>query len=169
MLRVIIAALAIACSATTALSAPPSKDSIREILRVTDARKLVEGMIPQMEAMIKGSTQQALGRALNENEQRIVDSLTSKLLRMMKDELNWETLEPLYLRIYAESFTQEEVDGMLAFYKSPAGEALIKKMPLVVQQSMTAMQERMGPMMQKIQAAIEDTVEEINVASRKLK
>ncbi len=35
---------------------------------------------------------------------------------------------PIFMRTYRESFTQDELDGMTAFYKTPAGQAVVKKM-----------------------------------------
>ncbi len=164
MIRNLVTLTFILLVASIAKSEPASETSIREILRVTEARKLVEGMFAQVDAMLKGSMQQAIGRALTADELRVADRLAAKMSLMMKEEVSWENLEPLYLRIYRDSFTQEEVDGMLSFYRSAAGEALIKKMPMVMHQSMLAMQERMGPMMQKIQRSIEETVAEIKAS-----
>jgi hypothetical protein len=164
MIRNLVTLTFILLVASIAKSEPASETSIREILRVTEARKLVEGMFAQVDAMLKGSMQQAIGRALTADEQRVADRLAAKMSLMMKEEVSWENLEPLYLRIYRDSFTQEEVDGMLSFYRSAAGEALIKKMPMVMHQSMLAMQERMGPMMRKIQRSIEETVAEIKAS-----
>jgi hypothetical protein len=50
---------------------------------------------------------------------------------------------------------------MLAFYKSPAGQAMIKKMPVVMQHSMQAMQQTLTPVMQKMQTIVQETVAEI--------
>ena len=62
---------------------------------------------------------------------------------MFKEELSWKVLEPMFLKIYRESLTQYEVDGMVDFYKSDAGKALALKMPLIMQKTMQSMQERM--------------------------
>jgi len=78
----------------------------------------------------------------------------------MRKELSWEQMEPMYLEIYQKSFTQEEVDGLLSFYKSPAGVASIKKMPVVMQETVVTMQQRMGPMMARVQQAVEKAVKE---------
>ena len=57
----------------------------------------------------------------------------------------------MYLRIYQDSLNQAEVDGMIAFYKTPAGQAVIKKLPVLVQKVMAELPVIMGPVMQKIQ------------------
>ena len=90
------------------------------------------------------------------------------MIAMFKEEMSWETLEPLYIRIYRDSFTQPEVNGMLAFYGSPAGQTVIKKMPLVVQNTMTEMQKRMGPFLEKLIKMEEETIEQMKeVAAQK--
>ncbi len=72
----------------------------------------------------------------------------------------------MYTRIYMESFTQDEVDGMLAFYATPAGQALIKKMPVAMQKTMEAMQQMMGPMMQKLQAIQSESIAELQALNK---
>ena len=47
---------------------------------------------------------------------------------------------------------------MLAIYKTTAGQAVIKKMPLVMQRSIAMMQEIMSPMMPKMQAIVRDAM-----------
>ena len=57
---------------------------------------------------------------------------------------------------------------MLAFYGSPAGQTVIKKMPLVVQNTMTEMQKRMGPFLEKLIKMEEETIEQMKeVAAQK--
>jgi hypothetical protein len=63
--------------------------------------------------------------------------------------------------VYRDSFTQGDVDAMIGFYRSNAGQAVIRKMPAVMQASMAEMQNRMKPMMQKLKRIEEETVAEI--------
>jgi hypothetical protein len=42
---------------------------------------------------------------------------------------------------YEQNFTLEELSGLLAFYKTPAGRANLKKMPVVMDQAMHAAQQ----------------------------
>jgi uncharacterized protein len=168
MFRSLIIASALAFSVAHAADVPASEASIREMLSVTEARKLIDGMFPQIEAMMKNSMQQALnGQPLSAEQQKIADKMNTKMMALMRDELSWDKLEPLYLSVYQKSFTQAELDGMLAFYKTPAGTAMIKKMPVVLAQTMSAMQQKMGPMMQKIQQAVQETVAEIEATAPK--
>jgi hypothetical protein len=60
--------------------------------------------------------------------------------------------------IYRRSFTQHEIDGMLEFYRTDAGQAVIAKMPLVMENTMAVMQEDLRVMMPRIREIQEDTI-----------
>lgn len=148
-------------------AAVPSEQSIKQLLTVTDSRKLVDRMTGEMEGMMKGAMQQALkGQTISPKQQKIIDDMQSKTLAVLKQELNWDVLEPMYLKIYAESFTQEEIDGILAFYATPAGQALIQKMPSVMQKSTEEMQKRMASLMQKLQKIQQDAQTELKATTK---
>ena len=83
----------------------------------------------------------------------------------MHEELAWNKLEPVYVRIYRESLTQDEVDGIIAFYKTPAGQAMVKKLPALMQKVMAELPAMMNPMMQKIQAAAQEFGAEMQAAA----
>lgn len=131
---------------------PPSEASIRQILEVMQARKLVDSMIGQMDnLMLQMMAQATQGQPVPPSVQKQIDQQRAEVMAMMKDLLAWEKLVPLYVRVYQKTFTQQELDGMLAFYKTPVGAAMIAKMPAVMQNTMEEMQSLMGPVMEKIQ------------------
>jgi hypothetical protein len=141
---------------------PASEASVKELLRVTDVRKTLDAVWPQLDHMMQQSMQQATGgKAVTPEQQKYVDSARTKILSIYKEELSWEKMEPVYVTVYQQSLTQEEIDGIIAFYKTPAGEAFIKKMPLILQNTFAVMQQRMGPIMTKIRAVMQETTQEI--------
>lgn len=71
------------------------------------------------------------------------------------------------MRVYRKSFTQGEVDGMIAFYETPAGQAVINKLPAVMQNTVNEMQEMMHPVIQKIQRMQQDVIAELKAESGK--
>ncbi len=78
--------------------------------------------------------------------------------------MNWKKLEPVMVRVYQQSLSQSEVDAMTAFYRTPAGQAVMKKMPLIMQNSMHEMQGVMQEMMPRIQAVAKDSAEKLKKA-----
>lgn len=149
------ALIAFLLCATTAIAAPASESSIKQLLVVTQVQKLVEGMRAQFDALMNNAAHQALqGKTPTPKQQQAIANMRSRMVAIMQGELAWEKLEPMYLRLYTKSFTEEEVAGMLEFYKTPAGQAVIHKMPVLMQQTMLEIQKMASgvtPKMQKIQ------------------
>ena len=66
-----------------------------------------------------------------------------------------------YVQAYREMFTQEEIDGLIAFYQPPAGQSLVNKQPELAKRTMTILQQRMAPVMQRIQKMSEAAASEL--------
>jgi uncharacterized protein len=152
---------------TPAPAAPPTEASIKQLLEVAQARKLVDSIMNQMDNLMQQTMAQATkGQTVSPKVQKEIDQGRSEMLAMMKDVLEWSKLEPLYVRVYQKSFSQQEVDGMIAFYKTPAGQAVIGKMPAVMQNTMDEMQQMMAPVMQKIQKMQQDVVADMKAEGK---
>lgn len=148
-------------------SNPPSEASVKQLLEVAQARKLVDSIMAQMDNLMQQSIAQATkGQTISPKVQKEVDKGRSEALAMMKELLDWSKLEPIYVRVYQKSFSQPEVDGMIAFYKTPAGQAVIGKMPAVMQNTMDETQQMMAPVMQKIQKTQQDVVAEMKAEGK---
>ena len=149
-------------------SSPPSEASIKQLLEVAQARKLADSVMAQMDNLMQQAVVQAVhGRPIPPTVQKEIDQSRAEMLAMMKEVLDWNKLEPMYTRVYQKTFTQQEIDGMLAFYKTPAGQAVLGKMPAVMQNTMDEMQQLMGPVMQKVQKMQEDVVTQMKGEEKK--
>ncbi len=147
---------------------PPSEASIEQLLEVGQAHKLVDTMTAQMDGYMKQIMQQATqGQHITPEIQKDIDKREAEMMSMLKEMLDWDKLEPMYVRVYQKSFTQGEVDGMVAFYKTPIGQALLTKMPAVMQNTLNEMQQMMQPMMQRMQRMQQDVVAEIQAQKKK--
>ncbi len=63
-------------------------------------------------------------------------------------------VKPQYIRLYQETFDQDEVESLIHFYKSPAGQAFVKKMPILTQKTMAMTQSQLQSLLPKVRAAI---------------
>ena len=148
-------------------SAPPTEASIKQLLEVAQAHKLVDSVMMQMDNLMQQTIAQATkGQKISPKIQEDIDQRRAELLVMMKELLDWKKLEPMYVRIYQKTFTQPEVDGMIAFYKTPAGQAVMSKMPAAMQNTIDEMQSAMGPVMQKMQQMQQDVVAKIKAENK---
>jgi len=70
------------------------------------------------------------------------DQIRTKTMDIMEEELSWEKMKDDYVTIYAETFTEEELQGAVEFYRSPAGRKWIEKMPELTRRSLEVSQQR---------------------------
>jgi len=163
----------VVCAADNASPTPtaspnsPTEASVKELLEVAQSRKLVDSVMAQMDNLMQQTIVQATkGQQVPARVQNDIDRRRAEIITMMKDLLDWKKLEPMYVRIYRKTFTQPEVDGMIAFYKTPAGQAVMSKMPSAMQNTIDEMQATMGPVMQKMQQMQQDVVTQLKAESK---
>ena len=150
---------------TSAVAAPPSNESISQLLVATRMERSVGVAQQNLEQAVRNSINQSLqGRTLTPQGQKVIEKFSADAGVIIRKEINWADLKGAYLKLYAETFTQEEVDGLLAFYRSPAGVALLEKMPQVTQKSAAITQQRIGPLVEKLKASMAQTVQDAKAA-----
>lgn len=145
-------------------AAPASDASVEELLEVTQSRNMMESAYGAMEGMLRQMLAQNLGgRQLTPEQRRGMDLFLTKYTALLRDELGWDKMKPLYVEVYRDTFEQEEIDGLIAFYKSPAGQAFIRKMPVVLQKTMVLSQRQMQQLLPRMQQAVREALEEAKV------
>ena len=159
--------LVLLLSSTAAIAAPASEDSIKQLLEVTQVRKLLDDIRAQTYALMNEIARQAMqGRTPNARQQEAIARMKQKMIDVMQGQLAWEKMEPVYLRLYEETFSEEEVASMLAFYRTPAGKALVVKMPALVQKTMHEVQAMIAAMTPKMQQIEREFVDELKAGSK---
>ena len=151
--------------AAFAAQAKPTEESLKQLFAAMQSGRMVDTFMTQIEGTVHASVQQALaGQRPNPQQKQILDDLGSRVLSLIREEVNWANLEPMMIEVYRNTFTQHEVDGMLAFYRSAAGQAMVSKLPAVTQQAMERMQERVRTLTPKIQQLEKDAAAQIRAA-----
>ncbi|MEY5025717.1 MAG: hypothetical protein RLZZ244_1245, partial [Verrucomicrobiota bacterium] len=147
----------------------PTHDAIPEFLKVSGARQtldlLWENFGKLIDQNLQSSIPKDIANKLSEKDKQIIERYKSSMLSAMQEELMWSKLEPTFLKIYQDLFTQEEMDQILAFYRSPAGKALVAKQPEIASKSMQLMQGLMPALLAKIDKLAKDLTSELEAAS----
>jgi uncharacterized protein len=157
-IMVIGACALLAMQAANAQDAQPAEATIKRLFEVMHTRTLLDSYVAQMDRTMQASTRQALkGTQLNAEQQQILDDMRGELVGMLREQLDWSTLEPILIDVYRRTFSTAEVNGMVEFYSSPTGQAVVTKMPVAIQQMMQAMQQRVSTLMPKIMQLQKET------------
>lgn len=146
---------------------PASVDSIKELMDISQSKSLVELSVDQIDGNVKTTLDQLLqGQSVNPQMQEIIDDTREKTVALMKRNMRWEDLEPKFIDLYQRTFSEEEVQGMLNFYRTDAGKAVIAKMPTVMQNSNVLMQQHMATIMPELQQIMLDAAQRIAEAKK---
>jgi hypothetical protein len=145
---------------TLALADEVSKNAkIKEIMQLTHSDRMLTQVFDQIKSTLKTQLNKMDGPAEVRQAQ---DEVQQKMMALIADRLSWDKVKPAFIKIYAETFTEGEIEGMLAFYKSSAGEAMLEKMPELIQKSMVISQQLMGDVMPEIQRIVEESKQKYN-------
>ncbi|MEL1266259.1 DUF2059 domain-containing protein [Pseudoxanthomonas putridarboris] len=145
----------LALLALPALAAEPSDADIDRLLKASRAESLLAAIVPQMEAVQQQEFDKHFaGKEMTEEQKAEVARIQAKTNEIVRKALSWEEMRPVYLDVYKKTYTREDVRAIAKFYESPAGKSLLDKNPLLMQNIMSAVQQKMGPMLEELQAEI---------------
>jgi uncharacterized protein len=147
-------------------AAQPTEASVRELFAAMKISNVSQSYAQQLDDAVGASIQQALANEpLNDRQRQILEDSGHKIVRMVSDEMNWAALEPQMLGVYRSTFTQSEVDGMLRFYRSPTGQAVVDKLPATMQQMTQLAQQRFQALLPRIKQVQSDTLAQVRAAA----
>lgn len=124
------------------------QQKIDELINVMNMDAMVDSMYGQVEGMMKNMSAQM---GVKPSEQAIFDKYYADMTNVLKSEMSWEKMQPMMVNVYDKHFKEQEIADMLAFYKTETGQKILKKMPVVMQESMQMSQSLIQDAMPRIQ------------------
>ncbi|MDO3385810.1 DUF2059 domain-containing protein [Gilvimarinus sp. SDUM040013] len=147
-MRIIILALLLMSSGLHA-SEESKREKLMELVNVMDMDSMVDAMYSQMESMMQNMSTEM---GITPSEKPIFDEYYRKMTAVLKEEVSWQKMRPIAVDIYDRNFNEAEITDMLNFYKTPTGQSILQKMPIVMQDSMQMSQGLVQNALPKIQA-----------------
>jgi uncharacterized protein len=167
MRKLIVFTIAILMSGIFTIQAANDDMAVRsklasKLLEVMEVGKMLNQSFDSMKKMQSGMTKRLVKNA---KDQKLAIKHQQKIMDLMKKELSWENLKPGFEKLYAETYSAEELKGLIKFYQSPIGKKFTAKQPQMQQKSMVMVQKMMMRIMPKIQALTKNMQKEI-IASK---
>lgn len=160
MTRFLFGVCLFVCAVAPARAAPPTDAQIDRLLETMDMRRTMDEMFVQIETMGNTMGQQMLGEDATPEQRASLEKTMARQRASMRRIMSWDTLGPIYRKIYARLFTAEEMEAMIAFYGSDTGRGIMRKMPQAMQLSMEEMQPIMETMIAEMKQNIEADIEQ---------
>ena len=162
------AALAVSVfAASPAGATPPTEAQVDKLMETMDMRRTLDDMFTQMDAMGASMGQQMLGEDATPEQRASMRDIIARQQASMRKVMSWDTLGPIYRRVYAKLFTAEEIEAMTAFYGSETGRGIMRKMPQAIQLSMEEMQPIMRTMIADMRKTLETELQNADGGAHK--
>jgi hypothetical protein len=126
---------------------------IEEMMQVTYADRMFKQTFDQIKTM---QMAQLNKMEVPAGERQAAEEIQQKTMALLSDRMSWDKLKPALVKVYSETYTEEEINGIVAFYKSQAGQAMLEKSPLLMQRVMAMSQELVGDLTPEIKRITED-------------
>ncbi len=107
---------------TAAPLSAPQRAAVADLFAALKLQQEVQSM---PESMIDGEIARNPGMA----------PFRDLMVAWLKKYMTWPAMEPQLTQLYASNFTEEELKSMAAFYRSPAGQKAVQKMPEMMQRT----------------------------------
>jgi hypothetical protein len=147
----------LACSGLaqdTGANAPASKEDVERYLQAVHSQDMMRKM---MDAMTKSMQQMNHDRYLKDKDKLPADfeARTNKMMDDMMKDMPFDEMMQAMVPTYQKRFTKGDMDGLVTFYTSPTGQKLLREMPAITAEAMTAimpiMRQHMDAMSRRLQ------------------
>jgi hypothetical protein len=145
-------------------AATPTEESVDTLMSITNVESDVDSNYANIEQTMRQAMEQRLaGKQISSEQQRALDTALNRAIATMREELSWAKLRPVYIKNYQRILTQAQVDGMIDFYRSPAGAEYVNQIPSVMQKVSAGNRKQLDPFAKKIQAALDQALAEAKI------
>ena len=97
-------------------------------------------------------------------QQKLVEEYQGKVSALVSDAVGWKALQPQMVTLYANTYSEDEVDGLLVFYKSAVGQTMLDKTPELTTKSLQLTQEKAIGLQPQIEYLMADFAKQFSAA-----
>ena len=126
----------------------------------------MDTMMDQLMSGVKKQVQQitqsmpGADQATPEQKKQIAD-FQQRVMDLVNQKIGWKALEPDFITLYASTYTEEELDGIITFYKSPVGQKMMEKTPELMAKSTQIAQQKMSELQPLLNQMVQDFMKQM--------
>ncbi len=144
---------AIACASDTA-----KREAAEEMLKATQVDIMMGQMFGQVDERFE---QYYLQMGLPESNRPIFEKYAKKIHDLIAQETAWDKIKDEIVTAHTEVYTQEELEEITKFYKSPTGKKYLEKMQDMTRIVVSVMQQNMQRLNPQLQELTQQMQEEL--------
>ena len=166
MKRIIVALLTLVPLATAAYADDASKHTkIEELFTILHIDQVSSQIMGNLNRQMQGLSTHQFGATPTPDQQKQFDEFQIKVSGLVQQTVGWKVIEPDFVKIYNDAYTEPEIDSFLAFYRSPAGQTMLSKSPDLANKSVAITQQHMSTIEPQLRQMVTDFVKQTTPAS----
>lgn len=151
----LVSALTLASTLTIHADEASKREKIHEMFRLSHVdQTMTQAMAQQAEQVPRFLHSMFPEAKISPEQQKDVDAFQVRVMAMVRESASWQKLEPGFTDIYASTYSEQEIDGLIAFYKSPVGQDMVNKQPEILTKSQAVTQSMMTDLQPKLREAV---------------
>jgi hypothetical protein len=103
----------------------------QEMMSILHTQQIVQNTADGLKKQLPDAATAVIGTNPSPEKKAQADDFVKHADQIVDTQLSWSALEPAFTDIYVKNFTEEQLDAIIAFYKTPAGLALLTTMPTI--------------------------------------
>ena len=127
-----------------------------EMITILHADRAVTQVMESVMQQTSIITTQKSGGTLTPETKTALADFQKELAAVMEPQIGWKAIEPGYVQLYTDTFSEDDLDHMIAFYKSPSGALLLEKLPAINQQISHVLQTKMAALQPQMNQMLND-------------
>ena len=145
---------------------PAKRAAIEELFSLMKVDQMQKQMVSQVQAMVGDQIEKSLPPEIQKSQDGSkmvaeVKDFQKRVFDLMMDRVDFARMKPDYIRLYDETFSAEEVAGLVAFYKTPVGQSYLSKMPVLTSKTVVLIQRMLGDLMPQMMKMTADWANEM--------
>ncbi|HUD22867.1 MAG TPA: DUF2059 domain-containing protein [Acidobacteriaceae bacterium] len=127
-----------------------------QMVELLHTERMVQQNTATILKQISDAAEQEIGANPTPQNKMHLAEFEKKASQLIDAQVGWKALQPALIDLYAQTFTEQELDAIIAFYKTPAGIALLDKMPAINDQIEQLAKSKLTILQPQIRQALED-------------
>lgn len=157
MKRLALLAVLALCLPFTAHADDASRHAkAEEMVTLLHSDRMVQQISANFMKQISAAGDHVIGPNPTQEKKDELTAFENKFSGMIDGQIGWSVLKPALVDIYASTFTEDQLTAIVTFYKSPAGSALVDKMPSVNTQASQLIQGKLATLQPQMKQMFED-------------
>lgn len=146
-------------------SGSAKRASVDELLVVTKAQARMTSIFKQIK---QRQLAQLKKMKIPEKLRPIAQDYIHKVAMIYEAEMNWDKVKDDIKNAYTSTYTENEIDDLVTFFKTPEGQIYIEKTPVLTQKIIEAEQKHYEKILPRMKALINSLVEGVKDSNLKI-